>query len=130
MAYEVNHVHIKAPDPGKTADWFVKAFNFRIIGDEARSVGDRFIRCMAPGDTPVNISGARTNERLGKADATAHWGLEHLGVNVDDMDAELERLEGLGAELIEGPADMPNGIRIAFIKTPDDVRMELVQPAP
>ena len=127
MAYEFNHIHLKSPDPETTANWYVNAFNFRIVNDTVRVFGDRFIQCNTPDGTTVNISGARTNERLGDGDATAHWGLEHFGVNVDDMDAEIQRLTGLGAELMEGPIDVPNGARIAFIKTPVDVRVELLQ---
>ena len=127
MAYEFNHVHLKASDPEKTANWYVKAFNFKIISDTVRPVGDRFVRCETSDGIVVNISSARTNEQMGNGDATAHWGLEHFGINVDDMDAEIKRLEGLGAELIEGPMDAASGMRIAFIKAPDDVRIELLQ---
>ncbi|MCH7786890.1 MAG: VOC family protein [Chloroflexi bacterium] len=127
MAYEFNHVHLKSPDPEKTANWYVKAFNFKIISDTVRPVGDRFVRCETSDGIVVNISSARTNEQMGNGDATAHWGLEHFGINVDDMDAEIKRLEGLGAELIEGPMDAASGMRIAFIKAPDDVRIELLQ---
>ena len=127
MAYEFNHVHLKASDPEKTANWYVKAFNFKIISDTVRPVGDRFVRCETSDGIVVNISGARTNEQMGVGDATAHYGLEHFGINVDDMDAEIKRLEGLGAELIEGPMDAASGMRIAFIKAPDDVRIELLQ---
>ena len=127
MAYEFNHVHLKAPDPKKTADWYVRAFNFHIVSDTVRSLGDRFIRCQTPDGAVINISGARTGEQMGGGDATVHWGIEHFGLNVDDMDAEIERLKGFGAELMEGPSNVPNGPRIAFIKAPDDVRIELLQ---
>jgi lactoylglutathione lyase len=127
LAYEFNHVHLKAPDPEKTANWYVKAFNFKIISDTVRPVGDRFVRCETADGIVVNISGARTNEQMGIGDATAHYGLEHFGINVDDMDAEIKRLEGLGAELVDGPMEAANGLRIAFIKAPDDVRIELLQ---
>ena len=127
MPYEFNHVHLKSPDPGETAGWYVKAFNFQIESDVVRPYGDRFIRCKTPDGVAVNISGARTNEQMGDGDAVPHWGLEHFGVNVDDLDAEIERLSGLGAELMEGPIDVPNGPRIAFIKAPVDVRIELLQ---
>ena len=103
MAYEFNHIHLKAPDPEKTANWYVKAFNFKIVSDTVRQFGDRFIRCQSADGIAVNISGARTNEQMGGGDATPHWGLEHFGIEVDDMDAEIERLVGLGAELMEGP---------------------------
>ena len=127
MAYEFNHVHLKAPDPEKTANWYVKAFNFEILSDTVRTVGDRFIRCKSPGGITFNISGARTDEELGKGDASAHWGLEHFALNVDDLDAEIARLRDLGAELLEGPNKLPNGTQIGFIKAPDEVRIELLQ---
>jgi catechol 2,3-dioxygenase-like lactoylglutathione lyase family enzyme len=128
MAYEFNHVHLKAPDPKSTADWYVKAFNFTIISDTVRPVGDRFIRCQTTDGVVINISGARTNEEMGNGDEDAHWGLEHFGITVDDMDAEIERLTGLGAVLKEGPLSNPGGgPTIAFIAAPDNTRIELLQ---
>ena len=127
MAYEFDHVHLKSADPGATADWYVKAFNFKIVSDAVRTYGDRFVRCETPDGIVVNISGARTDEKMGDGDAGAHWGLEHFGIKVDDMNAEIERLTGLGAELMEGPIDVPNGPLITFIKAPVDVRIELLQ---
>ena len=127
MAYEFDHVHLKAPDPEKTVEWYVKAFNFKIISDTTRIFGDRFIRCETPDGILINISSPRTNEKMGEGDAVPHWGLEHFGVKVDDINAEIERLTGLGAVLMEGPIDVPNGPLIAFIKAPVDVRIELLQ---
>ena len=127
MTHEFDHLHIKAPDPGETVQWYIKAFDFKIVSDTVRVFGDRFIRCQTPDGVIVNISGARTKERMGEGDAVPHWGLEHFGVKVDDLDAEITRLTGLGAELMEGPIDVPNGPLIAFIKAPVDVRIELLQ---
>ncbi len=128
MAYVFNHLHLKAPDPEKTANWYVKAFGFKIMDDSVRDLGDRFIRCQTAEGIGVNISGARPNETLGDGDASVHWGLEHFAMNVDDLDAEIQRLKELGAELLEGPSDRPSGMRTAFVKVPDDVRVELLQP--
>ena len=83
MPYRINHIHLKAPDPEKAANWYVKAFGFTILSDEVRVFGDRFIRCQSDGGgIIVNISGARTNERLGPGDANAHHGLEHFGFEI------------------------------------------------
>ena len=128
MAYEFEHIHLKAPDPEKTANWYVKAFNFEIFNDRGvRPTGDRFIECKSEDGTIFRISGARTDEKMGQGDADVHYGLEHFGITVDDMDAEIERLTALGAELAEGPISNPGGPTIAFIKVPDDVRIELLQ---
>ncbi|HEV8673799.1 MAG TPA: VOC family protein [Methylomirabilota bacterium] len=129
MPYRINHIHLKAPDPRKTAEWYVRAFNFRILSDEVRVFGDRFVRCASDGDGMlVNISGARTGERLGPGDANAHHGLEHFGFDSEDIRKDIERLEGLGATLLEGPIQVPNGPLIAFLRAPDDTRIELIQP--
>lgn len=131
MPFRINHIHLKSPDPRATADWYVKAFNLQILGDSTRPepFGDRFVRCVSEdGGMAVNISGARTGETLGPGDANAHIGLEHFGFDTDDMDADLARLTGLGAQLLDGPHDFPNGQRIAFIRCPDEVRVELIQP--
>ena len=128
MAYEFDHVHIKSTEPGATADWYVKAFDFKIVSDAVRIWGDRFIRCETTDGAIINISGARTNEKMGEGDGGAHWGIEHFGIKVDDIDYEIERLTGLGAKLLEGPVDVPGvGLRIAFIKAPADVRREIMQ---
>jgi lactoylglutathione lyase len=127
MAYRINHIHLKAADPRKTADWYVTAFRFRIVSDEVRVYGDRFVRCQSEDGTAVNISGARTGERLGPGDASAHHGLEHFGFDSEDLEADIARLGTLGAPLLEGPIQVPNGPRIAFLQAPDDVRIELIQ---
>ncbi len=127
MAYEFDHVHLKAVDPAAVADWYVRAFGFKIERDFVRPTGDRFLRCQTTDGSIINISGARTDERMGDSDASAHWGLEHFGIKVDDVDAEIPRLAGLGAHLLEGPSDQPGGLRIAFMKAPGGARIELLQ---
>ena len=124
--YKVNHIHIKSKDPEKDANWFVNAFNFEIISDEVRSVGDRFIMCKSEDGFRVNISGERTNEKLGLSDPDPHFGLEHFGLDSKNLENDISRLESMGASLQEGPIEMP-GIRIAFLKTPGDVRVELIE---
>ena len=36
MPFRINHIHIKAFDPRKAADWWVSAFGFRIVSDDTR----------------------------------------------------------------------------------------------
>jgi catechol 2,3-dioxygenase-like lactoylglutathione lyase family enzyme len=131
MAFRINHIHLKAPDPEKTVNWYVKAFNFKVVSDTTRPYGDRFIRCVSEDEgMAVNISGARTGEVMGPGNADAHWGLEHFGFDTVDIKADIARLEGLGARLLEGPLVAASGQQTAFLWCPDDTRIELIQPPP
>jgi hypothetical protein len=65
VGYRINHIHLEASDPRKTADRYVKAFDFTIVSDSTRVFGDRFIRCQSadggiaflrvPGDCRVEL---------------------------------------------------------------------------
>ena len=44
------------------------------------------------------------------------------------LEADIRRLEALGCPLLEGPIQVPNGPRIAFLRAPDDTRIELIEP--
>ena len=91
-----------------------------------RPVGDRFIITKTEGGLAINISSERTDEVLGPADSDPHYGLEHFGFDTEDMDADLDKLVALGAELKEGPINNGGGVTIAFISAPGDIRIELI----
>ena len=59
--------------------------------------------------------------------AAAHFGLEHFAIETENIDADIARLQELGAQLQEGPVQAPNGFRFAFLSAPDEVRIELLE---
>ena len=126
MPFAINHIHLKADDPKRSADWWVEAFNFTILSDEVRARGNRFIACESENGIRVNISGAREGEPLGPGDASVHAGLEHFGLDSTDLEADIERLTALGAELLEGPTE-GGAVRVCFMRVPDNVRIELIE---
>ena len=127
MNYKFNHLHLKAPDPEKTANWYVEAFKFKILSNTLRESGNKFLRCETSDGIVVNISGSGVDEQMVEGEASVHWGLEHFGIEVADIDDEIKRLLHLGAKLLGDPTESPAGLRIAFIQAPDDVRIELMQ---
>ncbi|MBE7732848.1 VOC family protein [Devosia faecipullorum] len=125
--YEINHIHLRSSTPRETADWYVKAFNFEVVRDWVRPIGDRFVRCRSAGGLMVNISGPRTGEVLAPATTETYLGLEHFGVTVDKLEPEIERLRELGAQLVGEPAVVDTGVRVCFLIVPGDVRIELME---
>ncbi|MCB9482837.1 MAG: VOC family protein [Dehalococcoidia bacterium] len=127
MPYAINHIHLKSSDPKTSADWWVQAFGFTIASDTVRPVGDRFIAMDSQNGVRVNISEALPGAGpLAPGSAEVHEGLEHFGLDSENLEADIERLTGLGAELMQGPTEM-GAIRICFLKAPDNVRIELIQ---
>jgi catechol 2,3-dioxygenase-like lactoylglutathione lyase family enzyme len=126
---QLNHLHIKSQDPGNSASWWAEAFGFEIVADETRPTGDRFLRCTSANGIPVYISGTRDGETLAAARPVPAFGLEHFGFHTDDLEADRARLIALGAVPDGSPERLANGKLIAFLVTPDGVRVELIEPA-
>jgi lactoylglutathione lyase len=55
------------------------------------------------------------------------FGLDHLGLRVNDVDAAVEVLRGRGVEIEVEPWNFMPGSRIAFVRGPDRIRVELTQ---
>lgn len=127
MQYSLEHIHLKAVDAEFTADWYVKAFQFEIFSDRTTGAGARSIECKTVDGILIRISGPRPGDDMEPGDSGIHYGLEHFGLIVQDLESELIRLENLGAPTLDGPLDIGNGRKVAFIKAPDNVRIELMQ---
>ena len=108
MGYEFNHVHLKAPDPRKTAEWYAEAFDFTIVSDIVRPYGDQFRRDQdsrrGDGQHP---RGREPASPWATATPTFTGDWSTSGSPLTTLDAELERLTAMGAELKEGPIDVP-----------------------
>ena len=50
-----------------------------------------------------------------------------IGLRVDNLDEAAVDLKSKGAEFSMEPRDLRPGVRIAFARAPDDVRIELLQ---
>ncbi len=124
MAHSFHHLHLRAQDPRKTAQWYVDMF-------EARAFGERDIRGAVSvpvklGDITLTISGPRAGEDLAASSDNVRWGLDHFAVGTSDLAGDLDKLRKAGAKVLD-EVTSPTGPRIAFIAGPDSVRIELMQ---
>ena len=119
----VEHVGIYARDSAALAAWY------------ARILGLKEIRRLERGDRPpvVFLGGERgTVVEILPTDAEpverdlSSPGFTHLGVVVDDLDAQRERLSGLGVE-VWGVRSTSNGWKIGYFRDPEGNTLELVQ---
>ena len=118
--YALNHVHHEAVDVHAAADWYVKLFD--ATSDEPFERGGATWIRVHIGNVTVTITDREfTNTELGR-----YQGYDHLGLETDDFDATLARIEECGVDIWNGPMDA-GGFRIVFINGPDNVKIELME---
>ena len=125
--FRVNHMHLKAPDPRATAQWYVDMFGAKIVGEGQGLGGSHTVRIDIEG-TRFNVSSAQVGETLPDGTADSHYGLEHFGFDTDDIEGVTAHLKSHGAEVLLPVTLVPSGAKIVYVKGPDNVRIELVQP--
>jgi catechol 2,3-dioxygenase-like lactoylglutathione lyase family enzyme len=121
--FTFDHIHLRSPDPEATAVFYERMF------------GAEVLRSTQQGEPRVDI-------RLGgqiifiapiKGDNTApppsmpYRGLEHIGLAVTGIDQVVAELKAKGAEFTMEPTSIRPGIRICFVRGPENVAIELLE---
>jgi catechol 2,3-dioxygenase-like lactoylglutathione lyase family enzyme len=122
-AFKYDHVHLRSPDPGETARYYEKMFGAEIIRS-VQSDGRERIDLNLGGLT-VFIAKADP-DKVGAPPEPPFQGLEHLGLAVHPIDEAVAELKKKGAEVTREPTTIRPGVRIAFIRGPQNVHIELL----
>jgi catechol 2,3-dioxygenase-like lactoylglutathione lyase family enzyme len=127
--FRINHIHLKAPDPMATAQWYVNTFGAKIFG-EGKGLGDSHTVRMDIQGTHVYVTSAPAGETLPDGNSESHYGLEHFGFDTDDIEGAMARLQAQGVKVLLPITRGSSGNKISYIEGPDNVRIELVQSSP
>jgi len=127
MAPKFHHVHIKSKKPRMSARWWESMFGARILPEF--EFGTMLFTPVEIDGVRINITGHASDEAAGMAEPPdiPYWGLEHVGIEIEDMDAILARFEEQGRR-IYARRPGPGGYEIAFVEAPDGVVLELLCP--
>jgi lactoylglutathione lyase len=123
--YTYDHIHLRTRDPKGMAAYFNKMFDAKII-ESVQSDGvprvdldlDGLIIFIAPVAADADIAASPRDPYLG---------LDHFGLRVGSVDDTVAELKRRGAEIVNEPRTIRPGVRIAFVRAPDDVRIELLE---
>lgn len=130
MPYAINHVHIRATDPHRSAAWYEEFFETKALSAREVLPGTITIAMDAGGPTRLNISSPPAGSSDERAVAELNrLGLEHFGFSTDDIDADIAKFEKAGVRIVMPIREIGDGAKIAYIEGPDDVLIELVQSA-
>ena len=124
--FRVNHIHLKAHDPKKTAQWYVDTFGAKIVGEGQGLGGSQTVRLDIEG-VRINVTSAPAGETLPEGTADSHYGLEHFGFDTDDIEGVMARLESQGVGVLLPITQVASASKISYIQGPENVRIELVQ---
>lgn len=121
--FRVNHLHVICEDlEGMIQFW-------------SSGVGASFksYRTFGNADGAVlDLDGLQINLRVPKDSEkgieknSISLGYDHLGLEVDNLDSACYHLEGFGCHLQSDPVDLADR-RVAFLKGPEDLILELIQ---
>jgi hypothetical protein len=125
MAHHFDHGHIKSKDPRKLARWWADTFDAKLLPEHGS--GDVLFCPIEIDGFKINISSpsAADAAQMVEGIVTGNYGLEHLGLVTDDLDADLATLRAQGLRIFE-ERESPT-MRMAFVETPENVRLEIIQ---
>jgi predicted enzyme related to lactoylglutathione lyase len=130
VEFKFDHVHIKCHDLDTVKKFYEEVFDAKILY-EGKARNARMVM-MELGGNYINLSEPVEGERLespkkSRDDVWIRYGIGHFGVAVNDLDKATRELKIKGAEFIWEPRDIREGVRVAFIRGPEDDVIEIVQ---
>jgi catechol 2,3-dioxygenase-like lactoylglutathione lyase family enzyme len=128
--YRYDHVHLRSADPDTMAAYFETMFGAEVVRGTYPAgsfyPGKPRVLLKLGGQT-VLIAPAHHDEQTDAAPRFPYFGIEHIGLTVDDLDTAVADLRGKGADIFVGPMDYSAGTRLAFVRGPEGVTVEIVQ---
>lgn len=124
MTYRLHHVHLICKDLEGMIDFFVDALGAALIARKKFGTADGASLDLQ--GTTVNLRVAREDEKMVADASQDSYGYDHLGLQVEDVDAAFQDLKKRGFAFFMEPKDISE-LRIAFFRGPEDITIELVQ---
>ena len=125
VTYSYDHMHFRSEDPRAARTFWEDAFGARVV--QERELGGAPSFTFDLNGMRFQVSGRAKDENPVKSGSEPRYGLDHFGLLVDDMDHATTELRGKGVEFICEPWEIRPGVKIAFVKGPDDISIELAE---
>ena len=122
--FAYDHVHLRSPDPDETARYYERMFGAKLIKSVMSNGIER--TDMELGGVTIFIAQAPAGAELSDRPEGSYVGLDHLGLRVRNIDSVCAELKAKGAEFTMEPKTIRPGVRIAFVKGPQNVLIEIL----
>ena len=125
MTYRFHHVHLICKDLEQMINFFTDVLHAKLIARQKFGTVD--VASLDLHGTTINLKVSREDEEIVGDASQSRYGFDHIGLEVEDIDAAYNDLTERGFLFFTPPEDIQN-LRIAFFKGPEDITIELVQP--
>ena len=123
--FTYHHIHLRSPNPEATAQYYERMFGAEVL----RSVQQGKPRIdLKLGGANIYIAPVAAGDAVNPPPVTPYQGLDHFGLSVSGIDKIVADLKAKGAEFTMEPTTIRPGVRIAFLRGPEGVSIELVDP--
>jgi catechol 2,3-dioxygenase-like lactoylglutathione lyase family enzyme len=121
--FTYDHIHLRSPDPEATAQYYERMFGAKVL----RSMQDGKPRIdLKLGGVDVFIAPVTSGDGVNPPPLSPYQGLDHFGLRVSGIDAVVAELKAKGAVFTKEPTTVRPGLRIAFLRGPEGVSIELL----
>ena len=121
--FTFDHIHLRSPDPEETAVFYEKMFGATVL--RSTQNGKPRIDLDLCGQK-VFIARVDARDAVANAPESPYLGLDHIGFTVSGIDVIVADLKSKGANFTMEPTTIRPGVRIAFLRGPQNVTVELV----
>jgi catechol 2,3-dioxygenase-like lactoylglutathione lyase family enzyme len=125
-SYKYHHIHICSPDPAKTARLYENMFGARVVKEEKIPDGRTNVE-LDLGGIKIFFITSKVEAESGTTSSPPAYGLDHLGLITDDIEAAAANLKANGLKFRQEVTELGPGFKIAFLEAPDNVLIELVE---
>ncbi len=124
MTYSLHHVHLICRDLEKMISFFEEALGVKLV--ERRKFGTADGATLDLQGININLRVAREGEEIRENLTPSSYGYDHIGLQVEDVQAAYEDLSNRGYSFFMPPTEAA-GLIIAFFKGPENITIELLQ---
>jgi lactoylglutathione lyase len=121
--FTYDHIHLRSPDPEATARYYETMFGAEVL--RSTQQGNPRID-LKLGGADIFIAPVAPDSGVNPPPVTPYQGLDHFGLSVSGIDAIAAELKAKGAVFTKEPTTIRPGVRIAFLRGPEGVSIELL----
>jgi len=125
MPYRLHHLHLICRDLEKMIHFFEGAIGAKLV--KRRKFGTADGATLDLQGIAINLRVAREGEDLRENLSASTYGYDHIGLQVEDVQAAHANLAKRGYSFFMPPTESA-GSMIAFFRGPENITIELVQP--